>query len=226
MNNDKDIRLKMKELYEGTPHLWIDELAIPKKICLADVVIIDKENPGYMHGFEIKSEIDTLKRLELQIPYYSKVFSKCTLIVAEKHEEKAVEMIPDWWGIIVVVPLGFDEFGEILDDICLLEVREAKQNPVRLEAKSLLQLLWRTELLSLIADKKIDVDKKGRKQLLRTAILKSMNEVELEEYVIRFLLARENWKVPDAVNPYYQKRLEARKKRAEKRKWRPRRVKK
>jgi len=55
---------------------------------------------GELHGFELKSERDTLARLEDQAELYSQVFDRMTLIIAKRHLEKAVPKIPRWWGII------------------------------------------------------------------------------------------------------------------------------
>ncbi|AJD93643.1 hypothetical protein JMA_43260 (plasmid) [Jeotgalibacillus malaysiensis] len=222
MINDKDIRLELKEIIQDEDTLIVEELAIPKRICLADVVMLDKTRSHAMHGFEIKSEIDTLKRLPMQVEYYSRVFQYCTLIVAEKHEEKALAMIPDWWGVVVVVNTGFDEFGEDSGDFVLLETRQPMKNPVERQPYALLQLLWRSELLNLIDRHQLDVDKKLKKRPLRERIAKQLTSEMLEEEVIAFLLEREDWKIPGVESAYFKKRREERTKRASKRKYRKR----
>lgn len=224
MISDKHIRMKMKELYKGSNALLVEELAIPKRICLADLVLMERDGLSGMHGYEIKSEIDSLTRLEGQVEHYSRVFSRCTLIVAEKHEEKALAVIPEWWGVIVVARIGFDEYGEALDDAILLEVREAQENPSSRKPYSLLQLLWRSELMELIERHSLDVDKKLRKRPLREKIAKLIPSEQLEQDTVRFLLEREDWKVPGVESAYMKKRKEERTKRAERRKKRKRYV--
>lgn len=206
MITDKKIRALLKDTYKVTkykgkalPHLrLVDELAIPKRICLADVVAIpvSQNASDGLHGFEIKSEVDSLTRLESQVHYYSKVFKRCTLVVTEKHEEKAIAMIPDWWGVILALPTGFDAYSEPLDDIILLEIREAKENPTPLSPYSLTQLLWRTELMELVKSKEVEVKKSGSKRVLRTAITKQIPIDELESTVISYLAERVEWKIP------------------------------
>lgn len=206
MITDKIIRTHLKDIYKETSHegnplpelRLVDELAIPKRICLADVVAIplsDDASKG-LHGFEIKSEVDSLTRLESQIHYYSRVFKKCSLVVTEKHEKKALDMIPDWWGVIVALSVGFDEYGDLLDEIVLLETRVAQENPTPLIPYSLTQLLWRTELVDIVKTKELDVKKTGSKRVLRTAISKQLSIEELEATVITYLAEREEWKIP------------------------------
>lgn len=206
MITDKKIRALLKETYQTTTYRGkalpqvrlVDELAIPKRICLADIVAIpvSKNANDGLHGFEIKSEVDSLTRLKSQVHYYSQVFKRCTLVVTEKHEEKAIAMIPDWWGVIIVLPKGFDAYSEPLDDIVLLEIREAKENPNVLSPYALTQLLWRTELVELVKTKEVDVLKTGSKRVLRTAISKQIPIDELESTVITYLAERTEWKIP------------------------------
>lgn len=206
MITDKIIRAHLKGIYSETtykgktlPELrLVDELAIPKRICLADVVAIPVpgEASSGLHGFEIKSEVDSLTRLESQVHYYSKVFKKCSLVVSEKHEKKALEMIPDWWGVILVVSVGFDEYGDPLDEIVMLETREAQVNENPLDPYSLTQLLWRNELIDIVKVKALDVAKTGSKRVLRTAISKQLSIEELESAVVTYLAERKEWKIP------------------------------
>ncbi|WP_332832648.1 hypothetical protein [Escherichia coli] len=43
-----------------------------------------------------------MERLPLQIKHYSSVMDKVTLVVAEKHLEGALKLIPGWWGVKTV----------------------------------------------------------------------------------------------------------------------------
>lgn len=206
MITDPLIRAHLKGTFSDTAYngkalpavRLVDELAIPKRICLADIVAIpvSEDASNGLHGFEIKSEVDSLTRLESQIHYYSMVFKRCSLVVTEKHEAKAIAMIPDWWGVILALSTGFDEYGEPLDDIILMQTREALENPAPLVPYSLTQLLWRSELIDLVKTWSIDVAKTGSKRVLRTAISKQLPLEELERTVITYLAEREEWKIP------------------------------
>ncbi len=60
-----------------------------------DVAVIN----GSIHGYEIKSEKDTLKRPPIQKEYYNRTLDFVTLVCEETHLEKAEQIIPNWWGI-------------------------------------------------------------------------------------------------------------------------------
>lgn len=68
--------------------------------------------------FEIKSHNDSLKRLISQGWQYKQTFDLVTLVSASKHLSPAMQMIPEWWGVIEVTKSG-----------ALKRRRLAKQNP-------------------------------------------------------------------------------------------------
>lgn len=96
---DQDVRTAvhhklLKDIHSDPDCLVIDEFSISLGASRADIAVIN----GVMHGYELKSESDSLERLPLQIKHYSSVMDKVTLVVAEKHLFGALELIPDWWG--------------------------------------------------------------------------------------------------------------------------------
>ena len=56
---------------------------------------------GKSYAYEIKTELDTLNKLEKQIADYSKVFEYVDVVLHAKHLEKAITIIPEHCGIIV-----------------------------------------------------------------------------------------------------------------------------
>ena len=66
--------------------------------CKADVVILNGTGTVY----EIKSERDSLTRLEEQITAYSKVFAKVNIIVGANHLKAAMAAVPDYVGVMVL----------------------------------------------------------------------------------------------------------------------------
>lgn len=99
---------------------------------------------GVMHGFEIKSDIDSLVRLPQQIQYYSEVFNKMTLVVGASHLYDAFHLIPDWWGVTVA---RVSEHGEVSFN----EIRKAENN-LQLRPHSVAGLLWKEEALGVLAE--------------------------------------------------------------------------
>ena len=65
---------------------------------------------GEVHGFEVKSEADSLARLTHAVPSqittYSMVCDRVTLVAAPKHVARALAIIPTWWGVLRVTPVG------------------------------------------------------------------------------------------------------------------------
>lgn len=78
--------------------LVIDELGLDHGSCRIDIAVIN----GHIRGLEIKAEADTLDRLPHQVVAYGEVVDKASLIVAARHLDVALTIIPDWWGVVVV----------------------------------------------------------------------------------------------------------------------------
>ncbi len=64
--------------------------------CKADYVILN----GTATVYEIKSERDTLSRLERQIAAYMKVFAKVNVIIGENHIDSVFDLVPNEIGIL------------------------------------------------------------------------------------------------------------------------------
>lgn len=75
----------------------IDELGLNHGARRIDIAVIN----GHIRGIEIKAEADVLDRLPHQAAAYGEVVDRATLIAAPRHIEKAVSLLPDWWGVIV-----------------------------------------------------------------------------------------------------------------------------
>lgn len=57
---------------------------------------------GDTKSFEIKSELDNLQKLEKQIKDYQKVFDYNYIVIDEKHYDKAMKLIPERYGVMVL----------------------------------------------------------------------------------------------------------------------------
>jgi hypothetical protein len=115
----------------------VEEMGIWSGSVRIDVAVIN----GELHGFELKSERDTLRRLPGQAELYNQVFDRVTLVIAKKHLEHASDQIPEWWGLTIAAP---DAGGIILSDH-----RQASSNP-DLNPMQLARLLWRSEILEIL----------------------------------------------------------------------------
>lgn len=140
---DRDVRYALhtkvlKEHHGDTNTLVLDELGLRHGTCRVDIAVVN----GYLHGYEIKSDADTLDRLPGQAAVYNAVLDRSTLVVGEKHVEKAKAKIPDWWGIKLVTagPRGGIAFNTI---------RQPKLN-IAIDAVALAELLWRPEAVEIL----------------------------------------------------------------------------
>jgi hypothetical protein len=70
--------------------------------CKADVVILNGTGTVY----EVKSERDSLSRLERQIAAYAKVFAKVNVITAESHVTAVMNLMPSDVGVLCLGDRG------------------------------------------------------------------------------------------------------------------------
>lgn len=172
----------LRERHGGDPGtLIIEELGLGRGDRRVDVAVVN----GVLHGFEIKSEADALDRLPGQAEAYSAALDRATLVAAERHLDAGAGIVPSWWGIVVALPDG--------DRVRLEQVREEGPNPGQLSA-ALTQLLWRDELLALLA---AGGDGGGAAKLRRReleALATALPPGELAPVVRAALKARTGWR--------------------------------
>src|SRR4051794_17477210 len=127
------LRIHVERRFAGDPGLLVvDELGLVFDEARVDVAVVN----GALHGFEIKSEHDSLARLPGQIVAYGRVFDYVTLVVGRRHAARASGLVPPWWGVIQASP---GSHGATLS-----EVRHERLNPA-VEGVAVAQLLWREE---------------------------------------------------------------------------------
>ena len=77
-----------------------DDLILQEFACKAARIDIAVVN-GALHGFEIKSDCDSLDRLSTQIAEYGKIFDFVTLVAGRKLLDYGKATIPKWWGVML-----------------------------------------------------------------------------------------------------------------------------
>ncbi|MCA9732648.1 sce7726 family protein [candidate division KSB1 bacterium] len=189
--NDFVIRLALKDKlateYTNIHQTRIlDEFGIKHGAARIDVIVIN----NILHGFEIKSGKDTLRRLKSQAQIYSAVLNKVTLVVDIKHLDKAIKIIPKWWGVVTVEKRN-NSF------IKFTQIRKEKSNP-QIDILSVVKLLWRNEALDLL--EKID-KAKGYRSKPRKVIYKRVSELydfeQIQEKVVSQIKSRANWRLAE-----------------------------
>lgn len=127
----------------------LDELGICRGQVRIDLAVVN----GLLHGFEIKSDRDSLRRLAGQADIYSKVFDRTTLVVGERHLDEALKIIPLWWGVWRV------------ESTCQgpqFKVARRGTRNANLDARVLVELLWLDEAVTLLAQHGVARGIKGK----------------------------------------------------------------
>lgn len=119
-------------------NIILEELGILHGTVRIDLVVLNSN----LHGYEVKSDFDNLKRLPEQVKIYNSVFDFITLVVGYKHASAAMKLIPEWWGIKIV------ELNS-KNQINFITLRENKENP-KPDGLSIAKLLWKDEVLSIL----------------------------------------------------------------------------
>jgi hypothetical protein len=136
---DVDIRRKLqvdKRLHFGDPNTRIiQELGLCQGIARVDIAVVN----GNIHGYEIKSDRDTLARLPGQIDIYNRVLDFVTVVIERAHADRIKTIVPPWWGIWTAIENG-------QEDLRLNILRTHRPNPA-VSPFALAQLLWREEAL-------------------------------------------------------------------------------
>ena len=131
-------RLELDHRDENTT--IIDELGVCRGRVRIDLAVVN----GVFHGYEIKSDRDSLRRLCGQVELYGKVLDYVTLVVGDRHLVKAMDAVPFWWGVLRV---HSDQNGPRFK-----AVRKGRKNLHR-DARSLVELLWLDDAIALLAQR-------------------------------------------------------------------------
>lgn len=112
-------------------------------LCLGETRVDIAVINGHLHGYEIKSERDTLTRLSNQVSLYDRVLDYSTIVTGHRHLQRIMTIVPDHWGVI--------EASDVDGLISLRAVRRARLNR-SLDPLAVAQLLWRGEAAAILVD--------------------------------------------------------------------------
>lgn len=163
-------------------NLIVNEMAICRGISVADVAVVN----GSLHCYEIKSSEDNLNRLNFQLKTYSNCFDYISVVTTKKHLDKVRILCPRSVGIY--------EAKEVSSTVEFIQRRKAKKNN-KVDSVSLLQLLWKEELIELVRTVNLKIAVKSKsKSYLWDVLATKINKPLLQEYVRSTLKARVGWK--------------------------------
>ena len=175
---------KILHRYHSAPDvLVLDELGLKHGKCRADIALVN----GRLIGYEIKSDDDSLERLEDQVAVYNAVFDRATLIVGAKHAKSVRSLVPRWWGIVVGRQRADGE-------VTFQTLRSAEANK-RVDPYAVAQLLWSAEAASILEDLGEPRSVlRQRRSVLYERLADMLSLAELRRRVTRCLKSRKNWR--------------------------------
>lgn len=146
--------------------MFIEELGVCRGQGRIDLALVN----GVFRGYEIKSDRDSLRRLDRQVEFYGKVLDYGTLVVGDRHLTGAMDVVPSWWGVLGV----YADQNRLRFDAVRLE----RKNPHR-DPRSLVELLWLDDAIALLAQRGAARGVRGKPR--RTVWDKVCEHFELEE---------------------------------------------
>ena len=193
--NDAQIRLsfhrkKLGRLHAAPDTLVIDELGLKHGKCRADIAVIN----GHLIGYEIKSDGDTLRRLDEQVATYNAVFDFATVIIARRHLQNVKTLIPGWWGITTAVK---GQRGAIHFET----VRRTTRNPSP-DDFAVAQLLWRCEAEEELLKRGVSGRfLRQKRSVLYRELVEILAPRELRNTIRQRLKSRTDWRCPGPLSP-------------------------
>lgn len=190
MMNDREIRKAyhrscLRRFHADSSTLVIDELGLRHGRCRADIAVVN----GQLNGYEIKSDVDSLRRLDAQIDGYNAVFDRVSMIATARQLRDVINLVPAWWGIISVTqgPHGGIHFRS---------VRRSLRNDY-VDDFAVAQLLWRGEAQRILVS--LGVEGKPLRAVradLYGYLVDRLDSGELRRTVRAELKSRRNWRRP------------------------------
>jgi len=186
--NDAAIRRSLRSslhdsLQDG--ELLFEELGLCEHTARADVAVLGSR----FHGFEIKGETDSLRRLCAQVDVYRQVFDCVTIVIAGRLLQSARKVVPRSCGIVSATMTRCR--------VVLTPIRAAVQQS-QVDPANMVQLLWREEALAVLQS--IDGISDLRRQpraVIWQEVVDRLSLAELRAVIVKALGARSAWKSSD-----------------------------
>ncbi|HHQ4569593.1 TPA: sce7726 family protein [Aeromonas veronii] len=173
----------LMEHHKDPDTLVIDEFSLNQGLCRVDIAVLN----GRLHGYELKSASDTLERLPTQIQHYSAVMDRVTLVVADNHADKALPLLPSWWGVKLAT-LG------LRGAVHLKTLRKERQNPGQ-DKLALATLLWKEEVINILQEHGFERGLKNKpRRVLWQLLATELDMSQLRDVVRTTLKARSGWR--------------------------------
>ena len=164
--------------------MFIEEFGVCRGQGRIDLAVVNSS----LHGYEIKSDRDSLRRLDNQVELYSKVLDRATIVVGNRHLSDALAVVPDWWGVLL--------FKSGTNASHFKVVRRARKNP-SIDPRSLVELLWLDEAVALLDQRAAARGIRGKpRQIVWDRVCEHFQVREIADTVRAHLKARRAHQVP------------------------------
>jgi hypothetical protein len=127
----------------------VEELGLCRGRVRVDVAVVN----SILHGYEIKSDRDSLYRLRTQVNVYGKVLDQATLVVGNRFLDEGLEIVPSWWGVLHVYSKS--------NALQLKTIRRPRKNPQR-DPRALVELLWFEHAIGLLEQRNVARGARGK----------------------------------------------------------------
>jgi hypothetical protein len=163
--------------------LVIEELGLRHGAGRIDIAVVN----GDLHGYELKSDHDTLRRLPRQVGVYNSVLDRVTLVVTSHHLPQASQMIPQWWDVLLAE-------GNSPGEITFRIVQAGGPNP-DISALAVVKLLWRDEALGLLEGLGAAEGLRSKpRRVIYGRLVELLDLHEIRTHVRNQLRARKDWR--------------------------------
>ena len=177
-------KLLVKQVGDADATVVIEELGLCRGQVRVDIAVVN----GLLHGYEIKSDRDSLRRLAVQVEVYGKVLDRATLVIGERHMPSALDMVPAWWGVLHVYTTA--------NGLRFKTLRGARKNPHR-DPRSLVELLWLGDAIVLLEERNAARGVRGKpRRMIWNRVCEYFDVNEIAAIVRARLKARATNQVP------------------------------
>lgn len=153
------------------------EIRIYQEKSIGDAVCDLMAVTDCLTGYEIKSDLDSYRRLDHQINAYDRFFEKCYIVVGSRHLKSASQKVPGHWGIII-----------IQSDHVIVNRAARAGNPA---CASQLSVLWKLELTNLLTKTGLPLYTYKSKQYIVDQIAKHLDMAEIKRHIAYELMHRD-----------------------------------
>lgn len=176
----------LREHRDDSETVVVDELGLCRGQVRVDIAVVN----GLLHGYEIKSDRDSFRRLGGQLALYNRVLDRVTLVVGGRHLARAMEIAPQWWGVLrVTLDSGVPRFKSI---------RKGRRNPTR-DPRALVELLWLDAALALLVQRNAARGVRGKpREIVWNRVCEYFSTNEIAAAVRTHLKARAEQRVAPA----------------------------